>query len=47
MLTIEECRALLGEGCCMSDDELADLRLQLYAIAELALTNEENEGPPE
>lgn len=36
MITIDECREVLGEGCPLTDDELSELRDQLYHIAELA-----------
>ena len=37
MLSIEECRRLLGESCPMSDKELTQVRDQLYLIADLAI----------
>ena len=37
MLSIEQCREILGIEIEMSDDAIAELRTQLYAIAEMAL----------
>jgi len=37
MLTLEQCRRVLGETMHLDDDALIALRSQLYRIAELAL----------
>lgn len=37
MLTLEQCRRVLGETMCLDDDVLISLRGQLYQIAELAI----------
>ncbi len=47
MLTLEQCRELLGPDCAMSDQDIALLRDQLYAIADLAIvraTRGNNDG---
>ena len=37
MLSIEQCRELLADGSEMTDERIAELRMVLYRIAELAL----------
>jgi hypothetical protein len=41
VITIEECRELLGRTCTLTDSQIEALREQLYQIAELAM-----EAPP-
>jgi hypothetical protein len=36
MISVEQCRRILGEGCRASDNELERLREQLYALADIA-----------
>ena len=38
MLTIEQCRQVLGSDCHLSDSELEALRDQLYALADITIT---------
>jgi hypothetical protein len=37
MLSLEQCRKLLGPGCKLSDSELEALRDQLYGLADIAI----------
>ena len=37
MLTLEQCRKVLGTGCKLSDTELEALRDQLYGLADIAI----------
>jgi len=37
MLTLDECRKVLGAGCKLSDTELAAVRDQLYGLADIAV----------
>ena len=37
MLSIVRCREILGTQCPLSDEEVKELRDQLYAVAEIAL----------
>ena len=37
MITIERCRQLLGPDCDLSDQELEDLRDQVYTLANIAI----------
>lgn len=37
MLSLEQCRRLLGPGCELSDEELERLRDELYALADIAV----------
>ena len=38
MLSIQQCRKLLGNSCPKTDEELEDLRDQLYGFANVAVT---------
>ena len=37
MLSLEECRQILGKDCNLQDKELEDLRHDLYALAEITI----------
>ena len=37
MLTLEQCRKVLGPECKLSDSELEALRDQLYGLADIAI----------
>ena len=37
MLSLEECRELIPDGDKLSDKEIAEIRADLYGMAELAL----------
>ena len=37
MLTVEQCRKLLGKNCTLSDPELEALRDSLYKLADVAV----------
>jgi hypothetical protein len=44
VLSLEECRSLLGDACPLTDQELRSLRDQLYRLAHLALDPDNLEG---
>ena len=37
LLSLVRCREILGTQCPLSDEEVKELRAQLYAVAEVAL----------
>jgi hypothetical protein len=37
VLTLEQCRRILGPDIGLDDEELADMRDQLYALARIAM----------
>lgn len=44
MIALKSCRELLGEDCPMSDEEIIELQIQLRAIVELLLSDEEQQA---
>ena len=47
MLSLARCREILGTRCPLSDEEVKDLRDQLYEVAEVALDALRRGNPPE
>jgi hypothetical protein len=39
MISLERCRQILGRDCAMSEVELMELRDDLYALADIAVTS--------
>jgi hypothetical protein len=39
MLSLDQCRQILGPECQLTDGELEQLRDELYALADIALTS--------
>jgi hypothetical protein len=37
MLSVQQCRTILGNDCSLTDQELEDLREQLYGLANVAV----------
>ena len=44
MLTIEEARALLGDDCTLTDEEIGQLLAQLFEIGLLVIEAANNDG---
>ena len=38
MLSVQQCRKILGVNCSLTDSEVEELRHQLYGLADIALT---------
>lgn len=37
MLSVQQCRSILGKNCSLADSEIETLRDQLYGLADIAL----------
>lgn len=43
MLSVQQCRKILGNGCSITDHELEELRNQIYALANVTASISPNQ----